>query len=105
MPEYRYLKNKDEVNEVLLQEFGDKLKELRKKENISQLIASERCMINRTYYTDLENGKRNPTLEILFRIAFGFNINLNDLLTNVGEELLNYCHFTKIKDIRDFFNF
>lgn len=73
-----------EMNNLLLVEFGKRLKYLRQKIGVSQLEMSYRCDINRNYYSDLERGRRNPTLTVLFKISKGFEISLKDLFAGIG---------------------
>lgn len=68
--------------------FGQRLKELRKKKKWSLLELSIRADINHNYLSDLENGRRNPSLMILDKLAMSFNITLSELLFGV-ELLLN----------------
>ncbi len=41
------------------------------------------AQINKNYLCDLENGKRNPTLQVLSRIADAFNISLEYLFKGI----------------------
>jgi transcriptional regulator with XRE-family HTH domain len=58
---------------------GLRIRELRKKKKWSILELSVRANINRNYIGDLENGRRNPTLEILARLANAFNMSISEL--------------------------
>lgn len=58
---------------------GKKIYFLRKEKNISQEELSFRCNINKNYLSDIERGRRNPTLKVLSRIAKGLNISLEEL--------------------------
>lgn len=61
--------------------FANKLKTIRAKRNLSQEDLALLCDIDRTYVGRLENMTRNPSLEILQKIADGLDIKLNELLT------------------------
>ena len=63
----------------ITQSLGLKIRELRKKKKWSILELSLRANVNRNYLGDLENGRRNPTLEILARIAKAFNMSISEL--------------------------
>lgn len=70
------------------QSLGVKVREIRKKRKWSLLELSLRANINRNYLCDLENGRRNPTLEVLERIAKAFNMSISELtfgLEIIGE--------------------
>jgi len=70
------------------QSLGVKVREIRKKRKWSLLELSMRANINRNYLCDLENGRRNPTLEVLERLAKAFNMSISELtfgLEIIGE--------------------
>ncbi|HKM02321.1 MAG TPA: helix-turn-helix transcriptional regulator [Bacilli bacterium] len=69
------------------QSLGIKIREIRKKRKWSLLEFSLRANINRNYLGDLENGRRNPTLEILERLAKAFNMSISEL--TFGLEIIN----------------
>lgn len=64
----------------ILERFANKLKKLRKDRGLSQEALALLCDIDRTYIGRIENMKRNPSLEILDKIARGLNISLPELL-------------------------
>lgn len=68
-------------------EFGQRIKYLRSRQNISQEELSFRCGINKNYLSDIERGTRNPTLKVIEKIALGLNIELSELFAGVGRKL------------------
>lgn len=60
--------------------FANKLKLIRKERNLSQEALAMLCNVDRTYIGRIEQLKRNPSLEILQKIADGLNIELHELL-------------------------
>jgi transcriptional regulator with XRE-family HTH domain len=50
------------VGSMLIKIFGQVLRELREKENISQEKLAEYCELDRTYISLLERGLRQPTI-------------------------------------------
>jgi transcriptional regulator with XRE-family HTH domain len=58
---------------------GEKLKELRKLNNISLRSLSEKSGISKSTLSDIENNKTNPTTNTLKKIAAAFNIDVEDL--------------------------
>lgn len=64
-------------------QLGMRIRYLREQHGYSQLDFAIECGINRNYLCDLERGKRNPTLDILERIAHGFNISLEELFKGI----------------------
>lgn len=71
-----------EINEA----FGIRLRQLRKAKGWSLLELSVRANVNHNYLCDLENGRRNPTLALLYRVSEAFGITLSSLL--LGIELI-----------------
>ncbi|MDY0214499.1 MAG: helix-turn-helix transcriptional regulator [Bacilli bacterium] len=67
--------------------FGIRLRQLRKAKGWSLLELSVRANINHNYLSDLENGRRNPTLMILQRLSSAFDITVSSLL--LGIELIS----------------
>ena len=61
------------------EQLGMRVKYLRKKLRWSQEDLALNANINKNYICDLENGRRNPSLEILERLAVAFNITLEEL--------------------------
>jgi transcriptional regulator with XRE-family HTH domain len=49
----------------------------------SQLDLALESNVNKNYICDLENGRRNPSLSILERIADAFNISLAELFKGI----------------------
>lgn len=49
--------------------FGEILKELRNRKNLSQEELATDCGLDRTYISLLERGLRQPTLGTLFKLA------------------------------------
>lgn len=67
--------------------FGIRLRQLRKAKSWSLLELSVRADVNHNYLGDLENGRRNPTLNVLTRLSLAFGITLSSLL--LGVELIS----------------
>ena len=65
------------------EQLGMRIKYLRQKRKWSQEDLALNSNINRNYISDLENGRRNPSLEILERIAVAFNISLAELFKGI----------------------
>lgn len=65
------------------QQLGMRIKYLRTTRKWSQEDLAFESNINKNYICDLENGRRNPSLEILERICVAFNITLAELFRGV----------------------
>lgn len=64
----------------ILVKFAKRLKQIRTERGLSQEALALICDIDRTYIGRIENLKRNPSLEILEKIAKGLDIKLSELL-------------------------
>ncbi len=60
--------------------FGDRVRDLRAQAELSQEEAAYRCKVSRTYLSQLEAGKRNPSLTSLEKIAKPFHISVAELM-------------------------
>ncbi len=65
------------------EQLGMRIIFLRKQKGWSQLMLSIESGVNRNYICDLENGRRNPTLDVLERIANAFSISLSELFRGI----------------------
>lgn len=63
--------------------FGERCKQLREKINISQEKFALLIEMDRTYYSSIENGKRNVSIKNIEKIAKGFGIPMDELLRGV----------------------
>lgn len=66
--------NKDSID------FGNKLRELRAKKDMSQANVAELLGIGQTTYAGYENGKRNATVSTINMFSKFYNVNPNYLL-------------------------
>jgi transcriptional regulator with XRE-family HTH domain len=70
-------------NENITVRFGKRLKELRNKKGWTQVQMADALGIDRSYISDMENGKLNvclPTLEVL---AQGFGTSMAKLISRL----------------------
>ena len=65
-------------------ELGKRIKYLRNKRNLTQLELAINCGIEAKYLSDIENGRRNPTLKILNKIALGLHVTLEELFRGIN---------------------
>ena len=68
--------------DVLLQ-LGMRIRYLRRQMRMSQLDLAYESEVNKNYLSDLERGKRNPSVLILDRIAKALNIDLATLFKGI----------------------
>lgn len=76
-------------NNDLIVDIGIAIAKLRNKKNLSQEGLSEKAEIHRTYLSEVEGGKRNPTLAVLKRIVDSLGLSMSEFFKIVEEENLN----------------
>ena len=64
-------------------QLGMRIVYLRKQRGWTQEELSFQSGINKKYICDMENGRRNPSLEIIERLAIAFGISISDLFLGV----------------------
>ena len=69
----------------ILIKFGEKVRELRHTNNISQEELAEMTDLHRTYIGGIERGERNLSLENIYKIAKAFKISISKLFEGVHE--------------------
>ena len=63
--------------------FGVRLRELRHARNLTQTRMAARFGIDRSFISDVERGKKAPTLATLEVFAIGLNVSLSELLNDL----------------------
>jgi transcriptional regulator with XRE-family HTH domain len=58
---------------------AERVAQLRTGKKWTQKVLAERSRLPRTYITDLEGGRRNPSLRTLIRVASALGAQLKDL--------------------------
>lgn len=69
------MKRSDQIKPL----FGQRVRELRLQQGMSQEAFADKCGLDRTYISGIERGVRNPTLEVINIIANGLNVELDTL--------------------------
>lgn len=64
-------------------QLGKRVAYLRKERHLSQLQLALLSDLAKSYLSDLERGQRNPTLEVLNRLAKGLGVTLEELFRGV----------------------
>lgn len=59
---------------------GKNLKRLRTIKSLSQNAIAKRLEVHRAYISGIENGKRNPTLSTIQRLAEAIGVSADELL-------------------------
>ena len=68
---------------------GNRIRLLRNAQDLSQRDFSQMVQINRSYFADVEHGKRNVSIDNLIKISRGFGISLSELCEGVDEGIPN----------------
>ncbi|WP_085529411.1 helix-turn-helix domain-containing protein [Kocuria massiliensis] len=64
--------------------FGDRLRDLRREHGWeSQEAFAHHVGLDRTYISGLERGRRNPTLDVIVKLAHGLDVRPANLLSTL----------------------
>lgn len=63
--------------------FGDRLRALRTAAGYSQEGFANHIGLDRSYFGGLERGQRNPTLDVMVKIAAGLGVTVAELVATV----------------------
>ena len=64
------------------QKVGQRIKELRKELGYSQERLANEAEVDRTYVTDVENGRRNVSVELLERMLGGLGVSFGEFFSS-----------------------
>ena len=59
---------------------GNRVRDLRRQQKWTQVELAERLGIDRSYLSEIETGKKDPSLRVLKTLADGFDTTLSELL-------------------------
>ncbi len=68
---------------MITQKFGERIRELRLQNKMSQEKFSLQIDMDRTYLASVESGKRNISLKNIQKIANGFSLTLEELFKGI----------------------
>lgn len=66
---------------------AETLRELRQKKGVSQEKLAEAIDSHQVYISEIENGKKIPSLSIIYKTAQFFNLSLSDFAALIEEKL------------------
>jgi transcriptional regulator with XRE-family HTH domain len=69
------------MSKTTLEKFGEKVREERLKQGLSQEELASRAGVHRTYIGMIERAEKNITLENIEKVAKALKLNINELLT------------------------
>lgn len=61
---------------------GQRIKELRNELGLSQEALANKAGVDRTYVTDVENGRRNISVELLEKLIKALEVSFQEFFTN-----------------------
>lgn len=64
---------------------GDELRKAREKAKMTQEALSFKAQVDRTYISQLENNKKSPTVDLLFRICRALHVRPSAIIARVEE--------------------
>lgn len=67
------------------QELGSRIRQLRQESSLTQEKFALMVNVERSYLARLESGSRNPSIDVIERIACGLNLSLSELFIGVGD--------------------
>ena len=73
----------DTMSIEINKQFGQRLRKLRKQQNWTQVYFAVMAKIDRSYISDMENGKKAVCLPTLQKIAKTFGISMSQLLSRL----------------------
>lgn len=77
---------------------SSKIKHLRENKGISQETAADKIGVSRPFYALLEQGKREPTVGQLFRIASLLGVDMSEITTGINARA-SFINYKKFKDL------
>ena len=69
------------MRDEFLQNFGNNIRKIRESKGLTQEAIAFMAGLSRSYYTELELGKRNPSLLNIKKLADALGVSLSSLLT------------------------
>jgi putative transcriptional regulator len=74
------VKNEDKLNGIYLKKLGQKIREIRKEKNITQIELGYRCNFEQPSIARIEAGRTNPNILTLKKIAEALDVSPEELL-------------------------
>ncbi len=74
------------MNKTILEKFGERVREERLKQNLSQEELASRAGVHRTYIGMIERAEKNITLENIEKIGKALNITVDKLLKEYDKQ-------------------
>lgn len=72
-----------ESEQSLMAEFGDRVRQLREKVNLSQEKLAEQAEAHRTYISGIERGRQNISLLTMKKLAQALSVDMDELVSGL----------------------
>lgn len=76
---YTIINNKNFMSKTTLEKFGEKVREERLKQGLSQEELASRAGVHRTYIGMIERAEKNITLENISKVAKALGLSISQL--------------------------
>jgi transcriptional regulator with XRE-family HTH domain len=86
--------------DLLYQNIGEKIKQIRKLNNMSQEYLGELSGIKRAYVSQIEKGNKHAPLSVIYQICLALECDLMDLLPNINDVKQGNFDALEIKKIK-----
>lgn len=73
------------MKEVINEAFGKVIKQLREEQELSQQELADYAELDRSYISDMERGRYNPTLQTIYKLSEILKIKPNKLIEKVDK--------------------
>lgn len=67
--------------------FGENVRQARRRAGLSQVDLATDAQMAKSYLSEVERGRRNPTVEVVGRIALALGISASALMSGIPERL------------------
>ena len=78
----------------MLYKFGENLKSLRTKKGLSQTQLATKLWLNKSIISAYENEQRSPSLDVLIKLSYEFNVSMEYLLGIERDKTLDISGFS-----------
>ena len=68
------------ILDKIYEQFGNNMKRIRTKKKMSQGDVARALEVDRGYISNIENGKKNPTIATIQKLANALGVSANELL-------------------------
>lgn len=89
------------MGEHIIEDFGNRVRELRKSKGMTQQFLAEKCEISLPYINLLENNMRQPSLKIVLKIVSALDISIVDFFLPYTTQDAELSHLLKLLSLEE----